>query len=160
LFIEAAALVLNRQKGVFLLIGDGHLRDKLERRVQALQISTQVIFCGHRDDVEEILAGSDMAVNTSDSEGLSNSIMEAMRAAIPVVASDVPGNRELIKSGINGLLFNAGDFNDLSEKILTILLDPERGAIMGQTNAEIIKNSYSIEKMTNDFERLYLSVID
>src|SRR5690242_14602495 len=81
---------------VFVVIGDGPERVKLEYFAHRLEISDRVKFLGHRNDAQKFLPAFDVFWLASDFEGLSNSLMEAMAAGLPVVASDIPPNRELV----------------------------------------------------------------
>jgi len=88
----------------FVIAGDGPERAKLEQFTHDLEIAARVRFLGHRDDAERIMPAFDLFWLASDFEGLSNSIMEAMAAGLPVVASDIPPNRELVAHGETGYL--------------------------------------------------------
>jgi len=158
-FIEAIPRVLKNSEAFFLVVGDGHLRPGLEKRAKELHVGHWIKFTGQRRDVENILAGSDVAINTSDSEGFSNSIMEAMRAGLPVIASDVPGNRELVEDENTGLLFCPGNVNDLTLKILTLIKNKYLAKKMGLAGQKIIKELFSVERMINAHMEFYNSLI-
>jgi len=159
LLIEAIPEIVKYKEAFFLVVGDGHLRPGLERRAKELRVDHCTKFVGQRRDVENILAGSDIAINTSDSEGSSNSIMEAVRAGSPVVASDVPGNRELVEDGHTGLLFCPGDTDSLAEKLLTVIQDKSLAKKMGSAGRQKIKRLFSIERMINEHMDFYISLL-
>ena len=92
----------------FVLVGDGPLRPELEREAANLSLGSSAIFMGDRQDMRAVLASVDVAVNTSDSESLSNVILEAMAARLPVVAYNVGGNSELLNDQ-RGALIHPGD---------------------------------------------------
>jgi glycosyltransferase involved in cell wall biosynthesis len=155
LLIEAAPHVLKDMNTKFLIVGDGYLRADLEHLAADLGVGDNIIFAGSRNDVYSILAGSDVFLNTSASEGLSNSIMEAMRAGLPVVASDVAGNRELISHGENGLLFEPGNAQHLAEEIVFLLKDPDASLRMGKNSRQVVEDQYSISTAIKKHENIY-----
>ena len=157
LLVESLPIVLREKEAFFLVVGDGRLRSALEARAHELNARNHVRFLGHRRDVETILAGADIALNTSDSEGLSNSILEAMRAGLPVIASDVAGNRELVEEGLNGLFFPAGNFKELAKQILYLLNNTEVARSLGEAAAQSVAARFSIADMIEKHSRLYAS---
>jgi glycosyltransferase involved in cell wall biosynthesis len=159
LLIEAAPHVLKEKKANFLIVGDGHLRPGLERRAKELGVGENVVFAGSRNDVPEILAGSDVFVNASDSEGFSNSVMEAMRAGVPVVASDVAGNKDIISSNETGLFFKAGSARELSQQLLVLLKMPNVRRYLVNNGKKHIDKHYSIDVMNNNYKQLYLGTV-
>lgn len=123
--LEAVAAL--RGDGVDLrlaLIGDGALRPELEALAARLQIAERVTFAGQRDDVEALLPGADLFLSTSIREGRSNAILEAMAAACPIVATDVGGTGELIRSGETGLLVPSESAGPLRDALRQVLSDP------------------------------------
>jgi glycosyltransferase involved in cell wall biosynthesis len=155
LLIEAITSVIKQSTAYFLIVGDGHLRASLEEKAKDLGIMENTKFLGQRLDIERILAGSDMALNTSESEGLSNSILEAMRAGLPNIVSDVAGNRELINDSYNGLVFESGNAGELSKKILYLINDSEKRQIMGNNGRKKLEMEFSNESMLNKYYKLY-----
>jgi glycosyltransferase involved in cell wall biosynthesis len=158
-FIDSIPLILRESSASFVIVGDGKLRPALQRRVADLNMDPFVRFLGHRDDIEYILAGCDIAVNTSDSEGLSNSILEAMRAGLPVVASDVPGNREIVEDQVTGLLFTPGDSKALAEKIVEILRHRALASALGRAGSKVVESVFTIDAMVNKHVALYKSIL-
>ena len=157
LLVESLPLVLREADAFFLVVGDGHLRPALEARARELNVQNHIRFLGQRRDVEDILAGSDIALNTSDSEGLSNSVIEAMRAGLPVIASDVEGNRELIEDGLTGCLFPAGNYEELAKQILYLLKNPEVAERLGTTAGKRVEERFSVTEMIDNYSRFYQS---
>lgn len=159
LLMDCIPLILKKAKAFFLVVGDGYLRPKLEKKAQELKVQKYVRFVGQRHNVERILAGADIALNTSESEGFSNSILEAMRAGLPVVASDVAGNRELVEEVNTGILFYPGDAIDLAKKIIKILNNESQTERIGSESQEKISTLFSINKMLKEHTKLYFSLI-
>jgi glycosyltransferase involved in cell wall biosynthesis len=147
-FIEAAARV--RQKAPpaeFWVVGDGDLRHGLELLARELGIADSVRFLGRRPDVHNLLRRFSVGVLSSDSEGLSNSLIEYMAAALPVVATNVGGNAEVVEDGKTGLLVPPGSPGGVAEAIVSILNDPVRGAAMGDAGRARARERFSLEAM-------------
>ena len=155
LLIESVPLVLKETPAYFVIVGDGHLKPKLEARIAELKIEECVKLIGQRHDVEEILAGSDVAVSTSDSEGFSNSILEAMRAGIPVVASDVEANRELFAERKFGFLFSPGDAENLAEKLNIAIKNINCTRSKSEADSKRTNREYSVYNMLTKHKTFY-----
>lgn len=156
LLIKSFALLLDSHPDtVLLLVGDGPLLNELKELSKALKICDKVIFAGSRDDVAELLKIMDIFVLTSKSEGMSNTILEAMASKLPVVASDVGNNSALVKTGKNGILVTEYEERNFSEAIGEILSDPVKAKIMGEYGYKQIKNNFSLEKMVTKYEDTY-----
>ncbi len=159
LLIESARIILSRGiKTKFFLLGDGYLKQELQERVDSYGLSSQVIFLNKNVDKRCLLSALDIATLTSDSEGLSNAIMEYMAAGIPPVVSDAEGNMELINSGYNGLVFRRGSAEDLSEKLLLLIQDPIKREELGMQAAEDIRN-YDWLNRTHELKRYYQNIV-
>ena len=115
-------------------------------------------FLGQRSDVPFVYAGSDITVNTSDSEGLSNSVLEGMSAGLPVIASDLPGNHDIIKSGETGFLIDPTP-NLLTTTIQMLIRDEGMRRRFGEQLHQKIITDFSIERMTDETFTLYASNI-
>lgn len=158
IFIRSAEEVLKKFPYVkFLLIGDGPIKGELESLTTELGLSKQVIFLGERNDVAELLKIMDIFVLPSKSEGLSNTILEAMSAGLPVIATDVGGNSELVIDGETGILIQPGDVSALATEIINLLQNDEKRRKMGKAGFVKAKREFSIEKMVKSYEELYLS---
>ncbi|MFN7967302.1 MAG: glycosyltransferase [Acidobacteriota bacterium] len=107
-----------------VLIGDGRLMESLRAEAERLGIGSRVTLAGRRDDVELLLPGADLFVSSSNVEGRSNAILEAMAAARPIVATDAGGTSELIKHGQTGVLVPPGDAEALVQALHSVLVDP------------------------------------
>lgn len=107
------------------LAGDGPNLSAVERLARNLRIADRVEFLGHRSDVLQLLAGSQIFALTSNWEGLPISILEAMRAGVPVVASDVGGVGEVVVHGETGFLTRRGDSGEVAAALAALIRDPE-----------------------------------
>jgi glycosyltransferase involved in cell wall biosynthesis len=110
---------------------------------------------GERDDIPDILRGLDCFVLPSLAEGISNTILEAMACGLPVVATDVGGNRELLEPGVTGELVPAADPAALAEAILGYAADPLRARQAGRAGRELVERCFSMDSMTRAYRNLY-----
>jgi glycosyltransferase involved in cell wall biosynthesis len=155
-FLLAASLVSRAIPEVrFAIIGDGPWRSYLEGLSQKLGLDSKVVFFGEQREVGSYLAAFDIAVLTSETEGCSNSVLEAMAVGKPVVATDVGGNRELIDEGETGFLVPLGDHEKLAETIIWLLRNPILARAVGQKAKEKTTRRFSLEGMVNQYESLY-----
>lgn len=154
--IRAMPQVLARYPDARLTIGgDGRCRAELTRITEELGLTNRVTFLGHRDDVPEVLHEADVFVLPSRSEAFPNSVMEAMAAGVPVIASNVGGIPELVRDGHNGRLVPPGDVDALAGALVDVLGDPARAERFGRAGRRIIEDTYSFDKMVEQFESLY-----
>ncbi|HPD07175.1 MAG TPA: glycosyltransferase family 4 protein [Candidatus Bipolaricaulis sp.] len=135
------------------LIGDGRLRAPLECRVSREEI-VGVHFLGFRSDVPRLLQATDVFVLPSRREGLPRSVMEAMAAEVPVVATDVRGSRDLVEPGATGLLVKLGDVEGLAEALLHLIRDRGLRERMGQAGRAKIQ-AYSIDQVIQEMSEIY-----
>jgi glycosyltransferase involved in cell wall biosynthesis len=155
-FLEAAArLAPGHPRARFLVIGDGPCRPELERRAGELGLAGRVIFTGVRQDVNELLREIDVNVLPSLTEGLSNSLLEAMAAGLPVVATRVGGNPELVVDGEHGLLVPPEDAGALAAAIGRLLDDEALRARLGREARRRVESEFSVERMTATVSGLY-----
>ncbi|AEG15310.1 glycosyl transferase group 1 [Desulfofundulus kuznetsovii DSM 6115] len=139
--------------GHLLLVGTGEKMVVLQQRVEQERIP-RVHFLGYRSDVPQILRETDIVTLVSKREGLPKSIMEAMAAGKPVVATNVRGNRDLVEHGKTGLLVELGDVDGLAAAIEKLVSNPEQRAAMGAAGREKIKE-YSLEKVLAEMAAIY-----
>lgn len=138
-----------------LLIGDGELRSTLEQCAENEDVRECVHFLGDRNDVRELLQGLQLFVLSSASEGYSMALLEACAVALPIVATDVGGNGEIIQSGRTGQLVPAGDADALAEAMLLLLDDASRAANYGRAARAWVEKHGSLEAMADRYEHLY-----
>ena len=142
-----------------LIVGDGPEKFALQQFAREIQADQQIHFVGHRDDARQLFPLLDVFWLASDFEGLSNSVMEAMAAGIPVVASDIPPNRELVVPGESGFLVPIGDRAAFAQFTARLLADPELARQLGTAGRERIRTEFSIGKMVDGFVRLFREVL-
>ncbi|HZG52592.1 MAG TPA: glycosyltransferase, partial [Pyrinomonadaceae bacterium] len=148
-------------EAAFVLAGEGGLRESLVALAAELGLAERAFFPGRCAHVPELLAVSEVCVLSSNgTEGFSNSIIEYMAAARPVVATDIGGAREAVVEGETGYIIRPGDEVALAERILSLLGDPERARRMGERGLQVVKEKFScaaqVENVENLYERLLL----
>lgn len=155
--IQAAKQVIAAiPKSRFVLVGeDRGIQKCLENQVKELGISDRVMFLGQRDDIPELLAASDLFVLSSHEEGFSNAVLESMAAGLPVVATDVGGNREAILDGVTGRLVPSKDPDRLAEKMILVLDAPSIANTQGVEGRIRVNRMFPVEKMIDAHLRLY-----
>jgi glycosyltransferase involved in cell wall biosynthesis len=141
-----------------IIAGDGPLKDELAAVAQAEGLGSRVRLIGERSDVESVLAALDIFVLSSISEGLSNTILEAMASGVPVVATAVGGADELVVHGRTGLLVPSRDEQALAGAIRTLADDPARRAAMGVEGRRRAEEHFSVARMVEAYEDLYVSL--
>jgi glycosyltransferase involved in cell wall biosynthesis len=160
---------LDRQKGhtyllkaiaqipqaVFLFVGDGPERKKLQDQARHLGVDQRVVFLGFRQDVPSLLAGCDLFVLPSLYEGLPLSILEAMAAGKPVIATDVGGNAEAVLQGETGYLVPPGDPPAIASAIQRLLSDPALAVKFGQAGQARVRERFSVTSMVRCVEDTY-----
>jgi glycosyltransferase involved in cell wall biosynthesis len=139
---------------IFLFIGEGPMADELKELAQELDINSNVIFTGARNDVEELLQCMDIFASSSLWEGVPTVMLEAMASGVPIIATDIPGTNELIQHGKNGWLVPAYNSSALSEALLEFIKDPSRGKEFVRNGKETV-TEYSISQIAKQYETLY-----
>jgi glycosyltransferase involved in cell wall biosynthesis len=142
-----------------LVIGDGPQRWRLERYCEQVGNSSMCHILGERSDVPRILPHLYAVWLASAYEGQSNAIMEAMAAGLPVVASDIAGNRDLVVPNETGFLVPVGDKAGFARKMQTLLNDPELASRLGAAGRERMLSEFSIEQMIQRHEALYRGLL-
>ena len=160
LFLRAARLVRQAVGEVeFVVIGEGHLRPALTREAGALGILDAVRFLGSVQDVAAELQRIDVGVISSDSEGLSNSILEYMAAAVPTVARAVGGNGELVQDGETGRLVDDDSPESLAGAIVGLLRDESGRSRMGARARQFAEERFSTAAYVARHEQYYARLL-
>lgn len=155
--LDAAQRVLTLKSNVkFLIIGTGELEDHLKMYARQLGIEKQIVFTGARNDVEELLPVMDLFVNSSLWEGLPTVILESMAAGIPVVATRVSGNTELIAHELTGLLVPPDDPVALANAMNRLLEDRSLALSCAEKARSHVEMTFSIKHVAQHHEDLYL----
>ena len=158
--IEAFARVRAQMpSAVLVFIGEGPERDTIERMVTAHSLTGSVRLTGHRDDVRRLLPAFDLYVNSSISEGISVTILEAMAAAVPVLATRVGGTPEIIAAGVNGLLVEARAPAAMAGAMTTALSSPSLRAAIGDAGRACVRTRFTLDRMIGEYEQAYADAL-
>lgn len=141
------------------MVGDGPLLSEAQAYVTSHHLENDVHFLGRRTDVDDILNQNDIFCLISNYEGLPISIIEAMRAGMPIIASDVGGVNELVQDDVNGFLIPRGNISELVEKLKYILDHKELIKYMGKASRKIYEEEYTADKMNKKIFSVYNEVI-
>lgn len=158
--IEAFHIVSSKYKNIkMIIVGEGPDFKDIEAKIEGMGLSGSILMLGSRDDVYNLLQCFDVFIQPSFYEGLSNTILEAMATGLPVIASRVGGNPDVIKEDENGLLFSPGDVDGLANAIEKMYLNKELRENMASANKAKIVNEFSLEKMVAQYERYYQKLL-
>jgi L-malate glycosyltransferase len=158
-FLRAAERLNRRMPDVeFVLVGDGPLRSQFEREAVELGIGNRTLFLADRKDIVEVLASLDVTVLPSSSESLSNSIIESMAAGVPVIASNVGGNPELLRDD-QGVLLPPKDEEALAGAMERLLRNPDLRYRLSENAKTFAQHNFTIEEMCHRHEELYAELI-
>ncbi|MGA9041763.1 MAG: glycosyltransferase [Terriglobales bacterium] len=160
LLLRAAARLRGKFADLeFVLVGDGPLRLELETEAEKLGVRDRAIFLGDRRDIPAVLASFDLSVLPSTSESLSNAIIESMAAGVPVVASNVGGNPELITEA-RGALVPPNDEQALADAIERLLRDAPLRKEMSRNAKQFAQANFTIDHMRRQHEALYTELLE
>jgi L-malate glycosyltransferase len=157
-FRIAAEIHARMPNAEFVLAGDGPLRQEFEREAASLGLANSTVFLGDRQDMPAVLASIDVAVLTSDSESLSNVILEAMAAGLPTVAYDVGGNSELL-AGQRGILIPAGNETSFAGAVEKLLTDAALREQVGHQAQQFARENFSLDRVCQRYLDLYLELL-
>lgn len=140
-----------------IMVGGGSLRADVEHILEQGGVRELAWLAGERNDIPEIMRGLDCFVLPSRAEGISNTILEAMASALPVIATDVGGNSELLEAGESGTLVPAADAPALAAAMLDYLASPGLAQRHGRAGRERVERRFSLEHMVDSYHDLYLA---
>lgn len=138
-----------------LLVGDGERESELKGQIENYKSKNNVHFLGNRSDVPLILALSDLFILPTEGEGMSNAIMEAMAAGLPIITTDISENRDLIEEGRTGILFPVSNEKILLDKISFLLENTKLREYLGKNARKEAQEKYDVEKVVLKFAELY-----
>lgn len=141
------------------MVGDGPLLSEAQAYVTSHKLENEVHFLGSRTDVDDILNQNDIFCLISNYEGLPISIIEAMRAGMPIIASDVGGVNELVQDGVNGFLISRGNISKLVDKLKYILEHKDLIKFMGEASRKIYEEEYTADRMNQKILSVYNEVV-
>ncbi|MCX5901452.1 MAG: glycosyltransferase family 4 protein [Proteobacteria bacterium] len=138
-----------------LIVGDGPEKTKLQELARTVGLGSKVLWCGSVDDVVDYLQAADLFVMPSQFEGQSNAILEAMACELPVIATDVAGNNELVSHGDNGLLIAYGDESALAAAICFLLENPQQAQELAARAHTCVRERHNLQDVIVRYEALY-----
>lgn len=155
--IESMALLQNEFPRLrCLIVGGGPEYSNLVQLTRERELESVVLFIGMRNDIPALFSLLDVFVLSSLEEGMPQSLTQALAMECPVVASAVGGVPEVVRDGLTGLLVPPRNPQTLAEKIAFLLRHPDQGKRMGQAGREAIQRDYSLERMLDKTEQLYV----
>ncbi|MHB8171380.1 MAG: glycosyltransferase family 4 protein [Thermincolia bacterium] len=156
--VEAAAkVVMEYPEAQFLVAGDGPLLPELKQQAVNLGIEKNIRFLGHWEDIAHLFAVLDVFVLPSVTEGLGLTVLEALAAERPVIATNVGGLPEIVHLGQTGLLAKVRDPVDLAKQILYMLNNPGEAERMALTGKVMVKEKFALETMIKATTKVYLN---
>jgi glycosyltransferase involved in cell wall biosynthesis len=154
--LEAHAKVLAAIPAARLaIVGTGPEQAALEAQARARGIADRVDFLGYRADARAVMAAFDVYVNCSTYEGVSLTVLEAMAAGLPVIATRVGGNPEVVIDNETGLLVPAREVQPLADAIVTLASDSPRRRAMAEAGRRRVERAFSIERMVDEYRQAY-----
>jgi glycosyltransferase involved in cell wall biosynthesis len=159
LFHALRTVLVHHPKTRLLVIGQGDLEQALKQEVLELGIERAVSFLGLRNDVPRILPLLDLFVLPSLSEGLSVALLEAMSAGVPVIASKVGGNPEIVVNGETGYLVPPQRPEELASRIIEFMSNQESSRLMGERGRERVAREFTTARMLERYQDLYDSCL-
>ena len=144
---------------VLCMVGDGPERLQLEQRAHELGVARDTVFLGYQEDVAPFYAAFDVLVLPSGNEGTPVTVIEALAAERPVVATRVGGVPDVVRDGEDGFLVEAGATGDLADRLGRLARDPALRARMGKKGRERVLPRYAVERLVDDVDELYRSLL-
>jgi glycosyltransferase involved in cell wall biosynthesis len=144
---------------VLCMVGDGPDRLPLEQRAQELGVARDTVFLGYQEDVAPFYAAFDVLVLPSGNEGTPVTVIEALAAERPVVATRVGGVPDVVRDGEDGFLVEAGATEDLADRLGRLARDPALRARMGKKGRERVLPRYAVKRLVDDVDELYRSLL-
>jgi glycosyltransferase involved in cell wall biosynthesis len=154
--VEVAGLVVPRApKALFLLVGDGPLRERIETEVNEHDLAGRFLFTGTRHDIPELMAAMNVFLIPSLYEGFATAAIEAQLSSLPVIASDLHSLREILCPEMQAFCRRPEDAEGMSDLILQLLANVELRTALGMRGREYVKHRFSIDRMVCRLERVY-----
>lgn len=151
---------VRRPDAVLVVVGDGPERHRLQAIARHYELGDTVRFTGHRDDVRQLLPAFDVFANSSISEGVSLTILEAMAAALPVIATRVGGTPEVVDEGVTGVLVPARLPGPLAHAIHHLAHQPARRQSLGAEGRRRVESQFGLDQMIGQYVAVYESLLD
>jgi glycosyltransferase involved in cell wall biosynthesis len=141
------------------MVGDGPDRERLERRASELGVIRDTLFLGYQEDVAPYYGAFDALILPSANEGTPVSVIEALAAETPVVATRVGGVPDVVRDGENGFLVDTGATPELAERLTRLARDPNLRRRLGESGRSRVLSRYAVERLIDDVDRLYRELL-
>jgi sugar transferase (PEP-CTERM/EpsH1 system associated) len=163
--VRGFALLLGRSPDIaerfrLAIAGDGGLRGEIEAEIARSGLANKIWLAGERRDVPEVMRSLDLFVLPSRAEGISNTILEAMASGLPVIATRVGGNAELVRDGVTGLLVPARDPAAIADALMKFAQDDNMVSTLGSAGRRRAEQEFSMEVMVQRYADLYGLLLD
>ena len=158
--IDAFSKINSQVRIKLVIAGDGPCKQKLQDHVEKLNLSEKVMFLGFRNDIPNILKALDIFVLSSLTEGISLTLLEAMAANLPIVATDVGGNPEVVEDGLTGFLVPSKSCDEMAKKIEDLISNEKLIQMMGMAGRKRVEDKFSLNSMVRKYDTLYMDCIE
>ena len=155
LFRAFASLARDNARVRLVVVGDGELRAELENLVREFKMERHIVMAGSRENIHELVGAFDCFVLSSYTEGLAMTLLEAMAAELPIVATSVGGNAEVVVDGDTGIVVPPRDATQLADTMRWMTAHPEEARAMGARGRDRAAGRFSIEAMVDAYEEAY-----
>lgn len=152
------AVLVQLPQARLIIIGEGNLRIQLQNQITQLRLDQQVFLMGLSTQVDAWLQRATLLVSCSFYEGVPMAVLEGMAWGLPVVASDVAGNRDVITDQINGYLYTKTNTDNLAQALVYVLQNPAKAKMIGEAARSWVIQNYSQASMIKAYQQLYLSL--
>jgi glycosyltransferase involved in cell wall biosynthesis len=158
--VEAARLVVQEIPDArFVILGEGELRDQLERQIHEYHLEKHVLLPGFRTDVLGCIKGFDVFAMSSVTEGLGTSLLDAMACARPIVATRAGGIPEIVEDGVNGLLVPPRDHAEMAHVVVRLLKDAALRGRLGEAGFARVRERFTVDRMVAQTSEVYARVV-
>jgi L-malate glycosyltransferase len=158
--IEIFHRVRQRVAARFVLIGDGPVREDVERRIEEYGLHDDVVLLGEQHDLVPWLSVADVFLLPSAQESFGLAALEAMACEVPVVASNVGGLPEIIEDGVTGFVCAPDDIALMTERVVSLIADTDRRVAMAQAAASLVRTTYCTDRIVPLYEQAYREVLN
>ena len=141
------------------LVGDGELKGKILEKIDQLKLNDRIHLTGNKNNPWSVYHSMDLFIMSSIYEGLGRSITEALSCGVPVVCTDVEGVPEIVRDNITGILVRPKDSNKLADAIIRTLNDMETAKKMAEEGRRFVNDNFDVNKMVNDIDSLYNTLL-
>jgi len=160
ILVKSANIVRKKIPDVqFFIVGDGPLREKIEKYCDKNHLSKNIQFLGRLDDIRDKMKESDLYVRPSYLDGMPLGVLEAMAAELPVLATNIAGTKEIVQHGKTGYLVKADDEKELAEAIIELLMNPETMEKIAKNGLEFVKTKYDWKNIVTEYAKCYQEVL-